>query len=127
MSDAETTPLAGSLPNSQSPYPIPKGAHCVYWAFGEFGLSLYVGVTSDFPARFKAHQRKPWWPEVEGVGVAQFPTRAAADQAEQRAIDAWNPKYNIARTYPYYDWLAIAAKIDRYQQLRESFLIDEVL
>jgi hypothetical protein len=70
--------------------------HVVYRFFAESGELLYVGVTSNPVARFRAHEiQKSWWSEVADTTLEEYPTRQDALTAEQRAICAEMPRYNV--------------------------------
>lgn len=57
---------------------------------------LYVGLTSTAQSRWHHHERnKTWWPHVWSIDTAHFPTRESALQAEERAIRAERPIFNI--------------------------------
>jgi predicted GIY-YIG superfamily endonuclease len=62
---------------------------------------LYVGLTNNFKARTKDHQReKDWWREVAFVTVEHFDSREELERAEAVAIHTEDPKYNIVRPNP---------------------------
>ena len=61
------------------------------------GALLYVGITKDFGQRWKQHgASKPWWLQVERQTVDWYNTRAEALAAEEAAIKAERPRFNIA-------------------------------
>lgn len=79
-------------------------AHIVYRCYDADERLIYVGMTSlPLSRRFKAHEIKN--PAVVAdaarVVVTDYPDRAAAAEAESRAIDAENPAYNIRRGAAY--------------------------
>jgi len=60
------------------------------------GVLLYVGITSDPDRRFAQHAAgKHWWPQVVSKSVEWYPNRGAAEAAEEAAIQAKNPKFNV--------------------------------
>ena len=72
--------------------------HALYRFYDDTGALLYVGITHNPGARFPQHEKdKPWWNEVRGISIEQYPTRDAVLAAEQRAIRVENPRYNIQR------------------------------
>lgn len=77
---------------------VAAGAHVVYCARDTDGELLYIGVTSHFVNRMSAHRRKsPWWMYALTVQAYGYPTRDAANLAEERAIALHRPPWN--RTY----------------------------
>lgn len=70
--------------------------NCVYRFFDRDGVLLYVGLTNHLPGRIREHQEsKSWWRHVTRVTVDHYPTRTDAAQAEDCAIRAEHPRYNI--------------------------------
>jgi hypothetical protein len=59
--------------------------HWVYMVLNEAGDVIYVGITST---------EIGWWPEVAGIRVKHFATRAEALAAEEAGIRAHQPPYN---------------------------------
>jgi hypothetical protein len=59
--------------------------HWVYMVLNEAGDVIYVGITST---------EIGWWPEVAGIRVKHFATRAEALAAEEACIRAHQPPYN---------------------------------
>lgn len=72
-------------------------AHALYRFYGDAGRLLYVGITDDPDRRWKQHAgSKDWWPEVRGIAVDWYETRAAVEAAEKRAIAVEQPAHNKA-------------------------------
>ena len=70
--------------------------HALYRFHDADGALLYVGMTADPSARFKAHKKgKSWWHEVSAVTVEKHPTRAATLNAERLAIVTEKPLHNV--------------------------------
>jgi hypothetical protein len=70
----------------------------LYRLFGTNDELLYVGITLSPAARLKEHSwRKPWWPEVQRHEIEWHENWHAAAAAEQAAIEAEGPKYNISK------------------------------
>lgn len=66
-----------------------------FWHYREL---LYVGKTTNPPARLKQHkQAKDWWREVTHITMQHFPNEAALHKAECIAILAEEPLYNIEK------------------------------
>ena len=61
------------------------------------GALLYVGVTVDWPSRFKQHQRdKAWWPQVALTEIVPVGgTRAQLEAIERAVIVAEQPIHNV--------------------------------
>lgn len=60
--------------------------------------TVYIGVTSNLRRRMREHSRRWWWAAVD-YDLSEFvdyPTRAAANAAELREIDADQPPINRA-------------------------------
>ena len=57
---------------------------------------LYIGRTNDINKRFSKHaQIQPWWPEVTMAKIELLSSLDTLMRAEQLAIFAERPKYNI--------------------------------
>ena len=70
--------------------------HALYRFHDADGALLYVGMTADPSARFRAHKKgKSWWHEVSAVTVEKHPTRAATLNAERLAIVTEKPLHNV--------------------------------
>jgi hypothetical protein len=97
------------------PYPTPEtrlgtaaqpGEHIVYHLCARLrGVApeqevahVYVGVTSNLPARIRAHSRKWWWPTIDAdlSCLEAFPTRADAEAYERQLIHWHQPAMNRA-------------------------------
>lgn len=69
--------------------------HALYRFFDRSDVLLYVGITVDMGARFKKHGGdKPWWPQIDHIGIEWFETRQEALEAERNAITEEQPLYN---------------------------------
>ncbi len=84
-----------------------------FWASD--GTLLYIGITLKPNARWKQHMKdKPWWSEVAGITVEQYPTREAVEAAEREAIRTQGPKYNVTHnTHPAAAPFPAVADLDR--------------
>lgn len=61
---------------------------------------LYVGISYCWAARAMQHkERSPWWDAVARIKVEWFSSRAAANEAETRAIQSERPLHNIRKTF----------------------------
>lgn len=82
------------------------GEHVVYHLCGELPrvdpeediAHLYVGVTSHFRQRMRAHSRKWWWPLVrlDLCELLLYDTRSEAEAAEADLIRWYQPQVNRA-------------------------------
>lgn len=71
-------------------------AHVLYRMYDIKNRLLYIGLTSDPPARFKNHKfNRWWWDEVANIGIEQFQSQKALRAAEARAIRDEGPLYNV--------------------------------
>jgi hypothetical protein len=68
----------------------------VYRMFDANGELLYVGVSANMGVRIAGHSEKRWFPLVTTIRLEWFPTRAAAEAAEAKAIRTERPQINIA-------------------------------
>lgn len=69
--------------------------HALYRFYGAAGELLYVGITRNPSARWKAHGRtKEWWTEVARIDLETFESRESVLAAERAAIRAEHPRYN---------------------------------
>lgn len=70
----------------------------LYRIYGDGGLLLYIGISKDFGKRWQREAKDfPWWSEHRRMTVDWYDFRSAAAQAEDAAIEAEDPKYNIRR------------------------------
>lgn len=68
----------------------------LYRFFDQAGDLLYVGISANPAGRWGQHRHdKPWWSEVATVGIEEFPSRPAVEDAERRAIRSERPRYNV--------------------------------
>jgi hypothetical protein len=68
----------------------------VYRMYDTQERPIYIGMTGDLQKRISTHSDRRWFPLVTTITLEWFPTRAAARVAEQEAIRAERPYYNIA-------------------------------
>jgi excinuclease UvrABC nuclease subunit len=69
----------------------------LYRYFDSSGNLLYVGITKSQINRFSQHNAKSLWiPLIHSATFEHFQFRQDAIDAESRAIENENPKYNIA-------------------------------
>jgi len=75
----------------------PPERTALYRVWGDADLLLYIGVSNDFGRRWREHaERQPWWGEMRRLTVDEwFDSRPEAEEAEEAAIKAECPKYNI--------------------------------
>lgn len=72
------------------------GRHIVYRFFDEDDALMYVGLTSNMPARLASHRTQSWWASrITRVRLQVFPTPEAAADAEAQAIRAEHPRFNL--------------------------------
>lgn len=70
--------------------------HTLYRFYDGSGQLLYVGITLDPGARWKAHSKdKPWWTLVASVTLEQHPNRGTVLRAERAAIIEEHPIHNV--------------------------------
>ncbi len=92
--------------------------HYLYRFFGAGGTLLYIGITVSIPERVKKHSvDKPWWDGVANIAKENYPNRAAALEAEQRAIIAEHPLYNIVHNSAGSQWHSAPAGTGRAPEL----------
>lgn len=71
--------------------------HALYRFFSSDGDLLYVGITNDPGRRWPEHASgKPWWHEVDRIGIERHPDRSSVLLAEKTAIVTERPRYNLA-------------------------------
>lgn len=85
-------PEGGCMPGATPPEP-----HYVYRMYSADRTLLYVGISKHPWKRFKQHHKqKPWINQVRNVSISEpLPTRAAALEAEAKAIKEEHPVHNI--------------------------------
>ena len=64
----------------------------LYRIRGEDGVLLYIGITNQAV--------QPWWDELRSLTVEGYGTRTEAEDAEEAAILAEQPKYNVTYIKP---------------------------
>jgi len=80
----------------------------LYHVYGDEDLLLYIGVSNNFGRRWTEHAKKqPWWPDLRRQTVLWYPSRPEAEDAEEAAIKAEKPRYNIVHNR------AVAGRIRR--------------
>lgn len=68
----------------------------VYRLFDVDDDLLYVGIAGNPGRRFEQHAKdKPWWSEVDHIGLEHHPDRRSALAAERLAIVDEKPRYNV--------------------------------
>jgi predicted GIY-YIG superfamily endonuclease len=79
----------------------PEGQTALYRFFNAEGQLLYVGITHRLRHRWREHARTyaaTWWPKAASRTVEWYPNRIEAQRAEQEAIKAEAPLYNVMHT-----------------------------
>jgi hypothetical protein len=80
----------------RSTNPASNSVFILYRFYGEGDTLLYIGLTRNPPARLKKHSSdKTWWEDVMRIEFEHFTDLAALRKAEEAAIIACRPKYNI--------------------------------
>jgi hypothetical protein len=83
----------------------------LYRLYAADGTLLYIGVTGKLSVRFYSHSReKRWWPQVAGMRLAWYASKAEAEEAERAAIFSEDPVHNV-RSTPRFGEVIIAARI----------------
>lgn len=67
----------------------------LYRFFDSDNRLLYVGITYHLEGRFDQHRYTKPWNKIVRIEVATFPTRQAAQLAEQEAIRLEKPEWNV--------------------------------
>lgn len=68
----------------------------VYRAFDASGRLLYVGCSVDLEGRLREHSRSAhWWLFQDRIVAVGYPTREEAAEAEETAIGAEHPRWNM--------------------------------
>jgi len=78
----------------------------LYRHFDKDGVLLYVGISTNVVLRLSQHSKySHWFDEITNVTIETYPSRDDALDAETKAIQTENPKYNIAKSKkPYERW-----------------------
>lgn len=70
---------------------------CLYRAFNNEGVLLYVGISECWARRWKQHRtEEPWYFEIAHLEVTWFASRAEALAAEKKAIRTEYSRFNSA-------------------------------
>lgn len=84
---------AGWDPKSKTWNPKPCQ---LYRFYGDEGELLYIGISGRMHERVKQHRdSSSWFVVAASVKIEHHPNRQAALEAEQAAIKAEHPKYNV--------------------------------
>ena len=68
----------------------------LYRFYDTAGALLYIGITANPPARFRAHSKeKDWWRTVTTIRVESHPDRVSVLAAERAAIVQERPRHNV--------------------------------
>lgn len=98
-------------------------AHALYRFFDASDVLLYVGITVDPSARFRKHRGdKPWWDDVDHIGIEKFESRELALEAERKAIREENPIHNVVHN----EFTTSVAPTPSASDLAASILADEL-
>ncbi len=74
-----------------------NGKTILYRFYDSQGKLLYVGITNNFDRRLQQHLADKWWaPQIARTQKELYPSRTAAQNAEQRAIRSERPRHNVA-------------------------------
>jgi hypothetical protein len=74
----------------------PDEPTALYRIRGEADLLLYIGISWNPALRWNQHQLKqPWWAELRSLTVEWYDSRPEAEAAEESAVVAERPKYNL--------------------------------
>jgi predicted GIY-YIG superfamily endonuclease len=76
------------------PFCFPRGVHCVYMLIATAGEIVYVGCTSNLPARLGQHFSTEAGRAATWVDVCVYPTRETALWVERKRIKTYQPAYN---------------------------------
>lgn len=72
------------------------GKTALYRVFDAEGALLYVGISHDPEKRWAEHAKlKDWWQLVAEKTTCWFETRSTAARAEEEAIRAEKPRFNV--------------------------------
>ena len=74
---------------------IKSNPHVLYRFFDANDRLLYVGITHNPSRRFEKHRARDWWRDVATIRLQVYPTRAAVQAAERRAVANEHPRHNI--------------------------------
>lgn len=92
----------------------------VYRVFDSDDRLIYVGVTAS-GARFdQLRCERRWWAEADRIALQHFTTWEEAVEAEQAAILAEYPRYNIYRGRASTDNVAIRASAMKRQRVMDT-------
>lgn len=73
---------------------FPDRMTAIYRLYDAADRLLYVGIGYDFRARWKAHAKKDWWPQVVRKDVIWYDNRLTAAWEETKAILNESPVHN---------------------------------
>lgn len=74
--------------------------HALYRFYNATGQLLYVGITANPSARFKAHQSdKHWSIDICGITLEYYKSRGELLEAEARAIKIERPRHNVIHNH----------------------------
>lgn len=105
ISPADAAPLIAlfreARENPTTPRPVP---HVVYRFYDADGALLYVGMTSDFKGRHRAHElRSPWYRFAVRHTTQDAESEDVARVVEREAIKSESPIFNGTGAVSGYD------------------------
>lgn len=78
---------------------------CLYRFYDNVGTLLYVGITKDWHARIRSHEKSAdFYSAVAKITFERFPDRESLEAAEVLAIEEEDPLYNRADNPNYATW-----------------------
>jgi predicted GIY-YIG superfamily endonuclease len=78
---------------------VEGGTAVLYRIYDARERLIYIGATSDLPARLRFHERMTWWHTLAArVESEELPDRRAAFIAEALAIQEEQPAFNSKHT-----------------------------
>lgn len=71
--------------------------HYLYRHYSETGDLLYIGISLNHVQRLTQHQKTAsWFEQIQRIEIEKFDSRPEVELAEQAAIKAERPLYNIS-------------------------------
>jgi len=75
--------------------------HALYRFYGSGGELLYIGISRQWPDRFKQHGRdKYWFGDIARIEIEYVDSRERALDEEKRAIQSERPLHNVTHNDP---------------------------
>lgn len=73
----------------------PEGAFVIYFHFNKVGAIIYIGKSTQFATRQRAHRSgSHWWADISRIEIELLDDEVSMSALEIECIKKWQPKWN---------------------------------